>query len=353
MRRFGPLAFVVLALLASAPFARATAPGHIEVIDVSGLIDANAERAMTKGITLAEHEHAKLVVFELNSKGTVGARRAGRIASKIRNSSVPVAAWIGPAGANASNGAAYIWSASDIRAIAHGATVGPVKTLDLRTRTAVPPLDTDKPVIADSVGDLIAGLKGHVVRSTISLDVDPQVDSIRLHKMDLLGRALHAAAQPTMTYLLVLLGLVGILFEFFHPSTGPAGVTGAVAMALGVYGVVVLGGSWLGFTLIVAGVAAFCVDLRFQSLGAFTVAGFAALTAGSILLFHGPFLRVPPVVMAAGVIAMTVFLVSAMTRVLRDLRMVASGELQVRDAHEAVISDNGQARNEEGTVDHP
>jgi hypothetical protein len=55
---------------------------------------------------------------------------------------------------------------------------------------------------------------------------------------------------------------------------------------------------------------------------------------------------VPPIVIAAGVVAMTVFLVSAMTRVLRDLRMVASGELQVRDAHEAVISDNGQGRSE-------
>jgi membrane-bound serine protease (ClpP class) len=349
MRRLGPPAFVLLALLACAPLARAQSrgPGRIEVVDVSGLIEANVERAMTKGLTLAEREHAKLLVFELNSKGTVGAHRAERIASKIEHSSVPVAAWVGPAGATASNGAAYIWSAADVPALAHGATTGPVRTLDLRGRTNAPRPDLKPALFADSVGDLIAGLNGHVVRNSIKLDVDPQVDSIRLHKMDLLGRALHAAAQPSITYLLVLLGLVGLLFEFFHPSTGPAGVTGAVAMALGVYGVIVLGGSWLGFGLIVAGVAAFCVDLRFQSLGAFTAAGFVALAAGSILLFHGPFLRISPAVIAAGVIGMTVFLVSAMTRVLRDLRMVASGQLQVRDAHEAVISDNGG-----GQVDH-
>src|SRR5207247_1117350 len=144
--------------------------------------------------------------------------------------------------------------------IAHGATVGPVKTLDLRTRTPgfvqqprTTAVDTKDAVLADSVGDLIAGLGGKVVRGTTKLGVDPQVDAIRLHKMDLPGR-----------------------------------------------------------------------------------------------VFHGPFLRVQPFVIAAGVISMTVFLVSAMTRVLRDLRMGASGELQVRDAHEAVVSDKGQG----GTNEH-
>src|SRR5439155_27245500 len=124
------------------------------------------------------------------------------------------------------------------------------------------------------------------------------------------------AAQPSITYLLVLLGLVGILFEAFHPSTGPAGVSGLLAVGLAVYGIVVLGGSWLGFGLIVVGVAGFAIDLRYASLGPFTAAGFAGLVAGSVLLFHGPWLRVPPVLLAAGVVAMTAFLLGAMTRVL-------------------------------------
>jgi len=361
MRRLGPLILLGLVAAAWAPFARAASPGRIEVVDISGIIDGNAERAIDRNLAVADREKALLVVFELNSNGTVGAHRAARLASKIRHSSVPVAVWIGPTGAHASNGAVAVWSAADVRAMAPGTVVGPVRTVDLRARqsrseirAAVGSSDLGRApadvaersgradVIADSVGDLIAGLKGHAVRGA-KLDVDPQTDAIRLHKLDLLGRALHAAAQPSITYLLVLLGLVGVLFEAFHPSTGPAGVTGLVALGLAVYGMVVLGGSWLGFGLIVAGVAGFAVDLRYQSLGAFTLAGFAALTAGSVLLFSGPWLRVPPALIAAGVLGMTAFLVGAMTRVLRDLRLVASGELQVRDAHEAVIeSDNGQ-----------
>jgi membrane-bound serine protease (ClpP class) len=358
MRRLGPLVLLALVVAAWAPLARAASTGRIEVVDVAGIIDANVERAINRNIIDANREQALLVVLELNSNGTVGAHRASRIASRIRHSRVPVAVWIGPTGAHASDGAVVIWAAADVRAMAPGTFAGPVRTLDLRARTSHAQnfgrLSADEAkqsgradVIAGTVGDLIAGLKGHPVRGK-PLDVDPQTDEIKLHKVDLLGRALHAAAQPSITYLLVLLGLIGVLFEAFHPSTGPAGVTGVVALALGAYGIVVLGGSWLGLSLIVAGVIGFAVDLRYQSLGAFTVAGFAALTAGSILLFHGPWLRVPPPLIAAGVVGMTAFLLGAMTRVLRDLRLVASGELQVRDAHEAVTgTDNGQGGNSE------
>jgi membrane-bound serine protease (ClpP class) len=156
---------------------------------------------------------------------------------------------------------------------------------------------------------------------------------MRLSKIDLFGRMLHAAAQPSMTYLLLLLGLVGIVFELFHPSTGPAGISGLAALAFAVYGVATLGGSWIGVALIVAGVGAFCIDLRYSSLGPFTIGGFIALVSGSLLLFRSPWLRVSPWVLALGVIGIVLFLLGAMTRVLRDLRAIARGELEVTEAH--------------------
>jgi membrane-bound ClpP family serine protease len=92
--------------------------------------------------------------------------------------------------------------------------------------------------------------------------------------------------------------------------------------------------------LIVLGVVALSVDLRFESLGPFTFGGIVVLIAGSLLLFPSRLLRPSPWVLALGVIGMTIFMVSVMTRVLRDLRMVASGELEVRDAH-AHLEENG------------
>jgi membrane-bound serine protease (ClpP class) len=191
-------------------------------------------------------------------------------------------------------------------------------------------------LITPAIVELLEDLDGKAISvrgDRVRLSTDPDESSIRFHKGDLLGRALHAAAQPSIVYLLLLLALVGIVFELFHPSNGPAGISGLVALGLAVYGIVSLGGSWIGFALIVVGVAGFCLDLRFQTLSFPTILGFAALVAGSILLFSGTSLSISPWVLAFGILSMVAFLLGAMTRVLRDLRAVARGELEVTDAH--------------------
>ncbi len=350
--------------------------GRIEIVEVKGIIDGNVERSIVKTIENAGREGAELVVLQIDSRGTVGGDRVDSILEVIAKSKVPVATWVGPAAARAENGAAAIALAGQIRAIAPGASIGPIETLNLsrapksvalsdppqlplgerRSRlgpsialidrmSASDATENDYPfgsseimarfsvpAIADLL-DEIDGTRLELNGKEIRLSTDPEESSIRFHKGDLLGRGLHAAAQPSIVYLLLLLALVGIVFELFHPSTGPAGVSGLVALALTVYGMVSLGSSWLGFALIVVGVALFALDLRFQSLSFPTLFGFAGLVAGSLFLFPGPYLRVSPWVLGFGIVSMTAFLIGAMTRVMRDLRAVARGELEVTDAH--------------------
>lgn len=324
--------------------ASAQTPGSIEVVQVKGIIDGPVERAITSNLAGARDARSALVVLQIDSRGVVDAARTRRLVSAVARAEVPVAVWVGPPGARAENGAARIVEAARIRAMSPGSSLGPLRTLDLRSRDTTGELvkePLDKRLSADSarkeglvrfvepsLDDLITQLDE---REVVDMDVDRA--AIRFHKLDLWGRALHAAAQPSITYLFLLLALVGIVFELFHPSTGPAGISGLIALALSVFGMITLGGSWLGFALIAVGVAGFCVDLRFQGLGLFTLIGFAGLIAGSLLLFPGPYLRVSPWVLAFGIVSMTMFLLGAMTRVLRDLRLIARGELEVTDAH--------------------
>jgi membrane-bound serine protease (ClpP class) len=338
----------------------AKTPGSIEVVEVKGIIDGSVERAVVRNLEQAARDRAALVVLQIDSRGVVDAARTRRIVGAVARSDVPVAAWVGPPGARAEHGAARIVEAARIRAMSPGSSLGPLQTLDLRGRdgtseVGTQPLDARLSAadardaelvrfIEASLDDLITVLDE---RDVVDLDVDNAL--IRFHKLDIWGRALHAAAQPSMAYLFLLLALVGIVFELFHPSTGPAGVCGLIALSLSVYGMVVLGGSWVGFALIVAGVAGFCIDLRYQGLGVFTLFGFAALVAGSLLLFSGPYLRVSPWVLAFGVVAMTMFLLGAMTRVLRDLRLIARGELEVTDAHPHPDHINGQEGGSHGS----
>lgn len=336
-RRFALFVGALVLLWPSPAYARELR--RVEVLEVKGIIDGSVERSIRATIGDAQRAHAELVVLQIDSAGVVGEGRTERLITNLANARVPVVAWVGPAGAETRNGATSLVLNAHFAAVAPLSRIGSVETLDLHRRGVDLSDDVgqDRPRIrAASVSELLELLDGRRMQlggRPIRLSTDPSEVMIRFHKLDLLGRVLHAAAQPSITYLLLLLALVGIVFELFHPSTGPAGLAGLAALALALYGVVTLGGSWLGFALIVAGVAGFAVDLRFQSLGILTAVGFGGLVSGSLLLFNGPWLHVSPWVLAFGVVSMVLFLLGAMTRVLRDLRAVARGELQVQDAH--------------------
>lgn len=360
MRR--PLLFFVVLVATGAvltsPAGAQSSGREVEIVEAKGIIDGSVERAVLATLKDAERRDAALFVLQIDSGGTVGTDRMRRIVEALHDANVPVLSWIGPPGARAANGAALVANAADFRAMAPGTVLGPLETVDLRRRDVSSlPQSGARGVLptavlrgaalpADAAQD--AGLVEYVEPSLQELfvTIDEQgaeyrgekivVDEdakIRFHKPDLFGRLLHAAAQPSMVYLFLLLALVGVVFELFHPSTGPAGVAGLAALALSVFGAITLGASWLGFGLIVAGVAGFAIDLRYESVGPFTALGFAGLIAGSLLLFPGPYLRVDPWLLAFGIVAMAMFLLGAMTRVLRDLRALARGELEVQDAH--------------------
>jgi membrane-bound serine protease (ClpP class) len=329
------------------PAAAPDTPSRVEVVEVKGIIDSSVERAIVATIRGAENERADLVVLQIDSTGVLGRSRTVRLADSIQQSRVPIVSWIAPLGSRALDGAVAVFLAANVSAASPRSRIGiehgRIRTVDLRTRGENQHVSRwdlggrSTVMAAASIPDILERLAGATARwSDGRQTVLPEgltEASVRFHKLDLLGRVLHGAAQPSITYLLLLLALVGIVFELFHPSTGPAGFAGLAALALALYGIVTLGGSWLGFALIVAGVALFCVDLRFSSLGIFSGLGFAGLVAGSLILFPGPWLRVSPWVLAFGIVGMVLFLLGAMTRVLRDLRAVARGELEVKEAH--------------------
>ena len=53
---------------------------------------------------------------------------------------------------------------------------------------------------------------------------------IRFRKLDLVGQAIHTLTSPSIAYLLLVVGLALIVFEFFTISVGLAGGAGAIAL---------------------------------------------------------------------------------------------------------------------------
>jgi len=198
-------------------------------------------------------------------------------------------------------------------------------------------------LVAAGLPELLAQLDGREVTRTdgtsTTLSVDPVTATIRFNNQGLLGRLLHTVSTPALAWLLLVGGVVALLFEWFQPGFGVAGISGGVLAGLGLYGMTVLPTQWWAFALVLVGLVLLALDLSLASLGPVTAAGIAALAAGSWWLYDGP----PGVQLAGWLVALVVasaavFFVFVMTTVLR-----AQG-VQTRAGMQAVMGHTGVVR---------
>jgi membrane-bound serine protease (ClpP class) len=151
-----------------------------------------------------------------------------------------------------------------------------------------------------------------------TLRVDPVTATIRFNNQGLLGRVLHTVSTPTLAYLLLIGGLIALLFEWFQPGFGVAGISGLIVGGLGAFGLSVLPTQWWALALLIIGLMLLALDLAMASLGPVTAAGTVALAAGSWWLYRGPgALRLDGWLIALVVVSAIVFFVFLMTTVLR------------------------------------
>lgn len=364
-------------LLASATVAGAAAPGPtVDVVRVGGPIDGTMVSYLDGALEKAADEGVEVVVLELDSTGLL-AVGLEEVLAPIAERQVPLVVRVGPPGARATGGAAWIAAAADVTAVAPGTVYGgaaqvalgrsdadPVATEAVaQTRAvleaedllrgaivattqpdavlpddaALPPglLPEDVRVVDEAtllesgivdqvavdLDDVLRELDGREVTvggQTRTLDVDPVAANVRFNNQGLWGRILHSVASPTLAYLLLVAGLMAVAFEFFQPGFGVAGLSGLFTAALATYGLTVLPTRPLMAALIVIGVALLSVDLAVGGFGLVTAAGTAALAFGSVRLYGGAgILSVPGWLIALVVAFAVVFFVGIMTSVLR------------------------------------
>ncbi len=97
-------------------------------------------------------------------------------------------------------------------------------------------------------------------------------------------------AEPTMIYLLLLLGIYGIFFEIVSPGLIAPGAIGAVSLLVAIYGLQSFTISYLGLGLIIFGIIFIIVETVVPSFGLLGIGGTIAFVIGSFLLMdsdHG------------------------------------------------------------------
>ncbi|HUP87283.1 MAG TPA: NfeD family protein [Acidimicrobiales bacterium] len=285
----------------------------LDVIEVSGLLDPVNVDFIARSLAEAQADHTSALVIRLDSPGGVAPKAdLARLVEGVRSSRVPVAIWVGPGKESRASGEAFaLFEAAAVQGMAPGAHV--------RASRA-------DAVTAATLGDFIVAIDGRagieVPTKVVKREGRPPQQElasgaqVRFDEPSLLAQLLHAVATPSAAYLLLCIGLLLILFEFFTAGVGVAGVTGAIALVLGGYGLGVLPTRPVALVVLALGVVGFGIDVQAGTPRAWTVIGTIAFVVGSFFLF-GDGLSVPLIVLAVVIAGVALFIVAGMPAMVR------------------------------------
>lgn len=143
--------------------------------------------------------------------------------------------------------------------------------------------------VISNASDLKSLLAGKVIRikgQETKLSVDPNVLT-RVYEPTLGQSVLSVLSNPSTAYILFLVGIALIYFEFQAPGGYVAGAAGAVLVVISGISFQVLPLHWGAFGLMGLGVALFIIEIFVVSYGLLSVAGAVAFILGSLFLFKG------------------------------------------------------------------
>ncbi len=363
MRRFLPALLILATAGSTAPPARAAEGRHIEVVQVEGAIDPVVADLLSTTLREAKANGASVVILQIDSPGALDIDPAPLLGA-VRASPVPVAAWVGTR-SSARGAAAGLVGAAHVAAISPGSRLGPAAPLRLDpsstdrgevavgTLTRFSRLTEDQArrlanrsfrgeaavkagfaeFMAPTIGNVVVGLNGRSVQTgagevrlsttkVVQTEDGPRQTAnqpVRFRKLSAIGGVQHALTSPAMAYLLLIVGLGLLVFEFFTVGVGLASLTGAACLAGAFYGFSHLPVAWWAVAAILLSAFGFAVDVQAGHLGFWTGVGVLGLLAGSLGLYRGsPLLDLAWWQVALGVASQSLFMLSGMTVAVRN-----------------------------------
>lgn len=97
-------------------------------------------------------------------------------------------------------------------------------------------------------------------------------------------RVLARIADPNVALILMMLGIYGLLFEFYSPGMAAPGVIGGICLLLGLYGLALLPLNYAGVALLLLGLALMVAEAFLPSFGIVGIGGVVAFVAGALML---------------------------------------------------------------------
>jgi len=349
--------FSVLAFVAEVP-SQERAP--VFTIEVDAIINPATAKFILDSIDNATQQGAQCLIIKLDTPG--GLLESTRmIVKKELASTIPIIVYVAPSGARAASAGVFVTMAANIAVMAPGTHIGAAHPVTMGGEGKESKTMTEK-IVNDTVAFIknIAKTRGRnvdwaekaVVKSVsiseeeaiklnvvdlIAPDIPTLLDKIdgRVIKFDGVTRTLHTKgvqpqtiqmswrdrlldiiSNPTIAYILLMLGIYGIFFELSSPGAILPGVVGGIFLILAFYALQMLPVNYAGLALIFFAIILFIAEIKVVSHGLLAVGGVISLFLGSMMLFQSPveYMRVSLSVIIPAVLVSAAFFIFAVTK---------------------------------------
>ncbi len=310
----------------------------IYVLNIQDSINPFTSAYIQRGLGLAQKHQAELILIKLDTPGgLLTSTRA--IIQKMLETPVVTVVFVYPSGGHAGSAGAFILMAADIAAMAPGTTVGsaspipmggmegesvPETVMKKITEDAAALMRTiarkkhrneeiavrfvtegisisETEALQEKVIDLIAKDTNDLLILLNNRTVEKNDRTFTLFTLDATAKEIPMShreiffstiASPTVAYILLIIGMWGILYEFLHPGQYYPGIIGLICLILAFVALQNLPVSYGAVALLVLGLVLIIVELKTPGFGFFGALGVGIFLLGSFLMFAAPF-RVP------------------------------------------------------------
>jgi membrane-bound serine protease (ClpP class) len=175
--------------------------------------------------------------------------------------------------------------------------------------------------IAADVPDLLKQVNGRQVNVLgQNLTLDTVSATVEIMEPDWRTQLLAVVTDPSVAYILMLIGIYGLFFEFSNPGFVLPGVAGAICLLVALYAFQLLPVSYAGLALILLGISFMVAEAFLPSFGALGIGGMIAFVFGSLMLIDSdmPGYGIPWPLIAGISIASALFLISVIGMALKS-----------------------------------
>ena len=321
-----------------------SADKKVVLIEIDGTINPATFDYIRAGIDKAKENSAEALIILLDTPGGL-LSSTKEIVQLILNSDVPIVIYVYPSGATATSAGVFITLSANIAAMAPGTSIGAAHPVlispsgDQQRETDDEKKDGEKEKFNEKVENFASSFIESIaekrkrntkwaieaVRNSASItstealkikvidlitpgitellnEIDGRVVELPEGKkvlktrganverldMNFKQKLIDTLSVPDIAFLLISLGSLGLLLEFYNPGLIFPGVAGAICLLLGMVSLQILSFNYAGLALLVLSILLLILEIYVTSFGILGVGGLISFIFGALLLFDTP-----------------------------------------------------------------